>query len=153
MFYLSEIVKFAIEKEEQSQALYKKLAENAKCEKCKTFFEQLVKEEVKHEEFYSKMLETVADEQSPAVQEDDEYSAYMQEMIESARIAKTVEEIGADDMGAALDYAIAREKDSILFYTGMKNFVPAAAKEHIDVIIREEARHVAMLAHFNKNKC
>jgi rubrerythrin len=42
--------------------------------------------------------------------------------------------------------ALGAEKDSILFYLGMKDLVPAASgKDRIEEIIREEMRHVEIL--------
>ena len=42
--------------------------------------------------------------------------------------------------------AVEKEKDSIVFYHGLKEFVPAGAdKNKIDDIIKEEMRHIVML--------
>jgi rubrerythrin len=42
--------------------------------------------------------------------------------------------------------AIEKEKDSIVFYHGLKEFVPARAdKDKIDDIIKEEMRHIVIL--------
>ena len=42
--------------------------------------------------------------------------------------------------------AVEKEKDSIVFYHGLKEFVPAeAGKEKIDDIIKEEMRHIVTL--------
>jgi rubrerythrin len=42
--------------------------------------------------------------------------------------------------------AVEKEKDSIVFYHGLKEFVPAEAdKEKIDEIIKEEMRHIVTL--------
>jgi rubrerythrin len=46
-----------------------------------------------------------------------------------------------------LKYAIEAEKDSIIFYLGLKNFVPAGAgKDKVDEIIEEEMGHIAELS-------
>ena len=37
------------------------------------------------------------------------------------------------------------EKDSILFYVGLKNYTAVDVHEQIDAIIKEEARHIVML--------
>ena len=42
--------------------------------------------------------------------------------------------------------AIEKEKDSIVYYTGLKNFVPdRAGKDKIDEVIKEEMHHVRIL--------
>ncbi|MHC4556555.1 MAG: ferritin-like domain-containing protein [Planctomycetota bacterium] len=46
---------------------------------------------------------------------------------------------------------IEKEKDSIVFYNGLKDFVPAeAGKDKIDDIIKEEMRHIKILNRFQK---
>ena len=45
-----------------------------------------------------------------------------------------------------LKYAIEAEKNSIIFYLGLKNFVPAkAGKDKVEDIIKEEMDHIAEL--------
>jgi rubrerythrin len=45
-----------------------------------------------------------------------------------------------------LNYAIEAEKNSIIFYLGLKNFVPAkAGKDKVDEIIEEEMGHIVVL--------
>lgn len=46
-----------------------------------------------------------------------------------------------------LRYAVGLEKDSVVFYTGMKEVVPGTDnKQHIDRIIAEEMHHISELA-------
>lgn len=143
VFYLSEIVKFAVEKEIESEELYQKLHDKASKVEAKELFAFLVGEEKKHEALYRKMLESVASEQTPGVSENSEYFDYMQEMINAGRAAGTLAQY--DDLKKACEFAIAREKDSVLFYLGLKNFVQAQDKAKVDVIIAEEGHHIAML--------
>jgi len=151
LFYISEVIKFAIEKEQESFALYQKLAGVANNPDSKKLFETLMKEEKKHEEFYAHMLSTVAVEQTPTVKEDDEYLAYMQELIANSRKICTCSESDFSVTAKAVDCAMDRERDSIIFYTGLKGYVPNADQNKIDTIIREEARHLALLANFKKH--
>jgi rubrerythrin len=54
----------------------------------------------------------------------------------------------ADDstVGEVLIHAIDKERDSILFYVGMKEMVPESlGKAQINAIIREEMTHVTLL--------
>jgi rubrerythrin len=45
-----------------------------------------------------------------------------------------------------LKRAIQKEKDSIVYYTGLKDFIPGRAGKHkIDDIIEEEMRHIRIL--------
>jgi len=50
-----------------------------------------------------------------------------------------------------LQTAICLEKDSIVFYLGMKDLVPAkAGKDRIDKIIKEEMGHIRLLSGLRK---
>ena len=53
---------------------------------------------------------------------------------------------GRESETEILKSAIEKEKDSIVFYSGLKDFTPAEiAKEKIDEIIQEELRHIRIL--------
>lgn len=103
-------------------------------------------EEKKHEDFYSQMLHSTKIENSPGVREDDEYFLYMKELIESSRTAPAFTIANVEhNLKNAIDIAAARERDSIVFYVGLKNLVSSASHAAIDGIIKEEAKHLAKL--------
>ena len=58
-----------------------------------------------------------------------------------------VEELrGRQEKTDIIRRAVEKEKDSIVFYHGLKEFVPAGAdKNKIDDIIKEEMRHIVIL--------
>jgi rubrerythrin len=145
VFYLSELIKFAIEKEKQSEMFYQDLASNTNNVEAKKLFETLFKEEKKHEEFYRQMLSHISEEQTPGVSEDDEYLAYMRELISSSRSVKPYSVADMSNVDNALSYGIEREKDSVLFYVGLKSLVPAQSQHYVEMMIQEEAKHMALL--------
>jgi rubrerythrin len=54
---------------------------------------------------------------------------------------------GKESKVQVLKKAIEKEKDSIVYYTGLKDFVPVrAGRDRIDDIIREEMHHIAILS-------
>ncbi len=54
---------------------------------------------------------------------------------------------GKESITDVLKMAIAKEKDSIVYYTGLKGFVPAqAGNDKIDDVIKEEFRHIRILS-------
>jgi len=61
--------------------------------------------------------------------------------------SKPAEELrGRQNRTDVLRRAVEKEKDSIVFYHGLKEFVPAKAdKEKIDDIIKEEMKHIVIL--------
>lgn len=53
---------------------------------------------------------------------------------------------GKENRAEVIAKAIEKEKDSIVYYTGLKDFVPTrAGKDKIDDIIAEEMRHIRIL--------
>jgi rubrerythrin len=53
---------------------------------------------------------------------------------------------GRESKAEVIAKAIEKEKDSIVYYTGLKDFVPArAGKDKIDDVITEEMRHIRIL--------
>jgi len=60
---------------------------------------------------------------------------------------------GRQDKTDIIRRAVEKEKDSIVFYHGLKEFVPAGAdKNKIDDIIKEEMRHIVILDQSLKEK-
>ena len=54
---------------------------------------------------------------------------------------------GAETRAHVLRMAIGKEKDSVVYYTGLKEFVPAQGdKDKIDRIIKEEIHHIRILS-------
>jgi rubrerythrin len=150
IFYFSEIVKFAIEREIESFNLYKKLAENAKDSSIKQLFLTLMTEEKAHEAFYEEILSAVKMEQTPGVSEDTEYEEYVKEMIDSGRKTKQITEVEMQDVKLAVNFALERERDAVVFYTSIKNYLASAERKHVEVIIAEELRHMVMLTNLRK---
>jgi len=146
LFHLSEVLKFAIEKEKESKDLYEHLARDASTTGLKTFFTKLAQEETQHEKFYEKMM-SMTSKWSPS-QDSEEYDAYMRELIASSRTVPVLSDF--TNLKLVLDYAIAREKDSVLFYSGLVDYLSPADREGIYAIIREEVRHVAMLSEMRR---
>jgi len=57
----------------------------------------------------------------------------------------------ADSDIKALELAIGAEKDSILFYYGMKDIMPKRAQPTVNKIITEEKSHLRQLSELKKN--
>ena len=144
LLYINEIVNFAIERETESYALYKELSEKVVQDEAKNLFSVLMQEEQAHKTYYSTFLSTIEAKQSPGVSEDEEYAAYMRTLIDSRRTVKEPT-IALNNLTEVLDFAIAREKDAVLFYVGLENFVPDKDKSTVKTIIKEEGNHIVKL--------
>ena len=149
LLYITEVVNFAIERENESYALYKELAEKVDNADAKNLFLVLMEEEQAHKKFYATFLSTLEAKQTPGVSEDDEYAAYMRTLIESQRTVQAPK-IDLTNLADVLDFAIAREKDAVLFYVGLENFVPDDDKSTVNTIIKEESGHIVKLANLKQ---
>jgi rubrerythrin len=149
LLYINEVVNFAIEREQESYTLYKELSEKVESEEAQNLFRVLMQEEESHKAFYTSFLSTIETKQSPGVSEDDEYVAYMKTLIDSRRTVKEPT-IDLGNIGEVLDFAIAREKDAVLFYVGLENFVPDDDKSTVKTIIKEEGNHIVKLTNLKQ---
>lgn len=146
VFRIGELLDFAVEKEEESYALYKELAEKVEKKELEELFTELMNEERSHRESYASMLSAAEDQRSPGVKDDDEYGLYLKTLIEEQRRLSGSPPVRVDRIGEVLDYAIQREKDSVLFYVGLKDYVPKKDRETVETIIREEGRHIVKVS-------
>ena len=143
-FRANELLECAVQIEKNGEAFYRAAAGSVKDAKVKELFGMLADEEVKHAETYSDMLKSV-ETYEPKEVYPDEYFAYLKAyadehiFVKKEEVEKKASAVKSDV--AAIDMAIGAEKDSILYYLEMKNFVPAAEKPVIDKVIEEERRH------------
>lgn len=149
VFYINEILDFAIEREQESYDLYNALQEQVEDQKAKKVFETLKGEEQKHKDLYTKILSKVEHNRTPSVEGYDEYDEYMQTLIESRRTIRQA----PSDLSQILDvlnFAIEREKDAVLFYVGLENYVPEENRSTVKDIIKEEGSHIVKLSALKK---
>jgi rubrerythrin len=76
---------------------------------------------------------------------------YLQVMAEAhgseGKVSPAEKLTGQESMEKILSIAINAEKDSIAFYSGLKDFVSQkAGKEKVEAVIREELFHIAILS-------
>jgi rubrerythrin len=145
VFFISEILEFAIEKENESYTLYKNLGERLETEKAKKLCETLMEQELKHKEIYLDFLKKIETEEKALVRENHQYNLYMQEQIKKSRKKSVFKVEKTTTIQEIIDYGIEREKESILFYAGLKYYVSEADKKFVDEIITEESSHIVML--------
>lgn len=150
LFYINEIVTFAIEREQESYELYKELSEKIEEKDVKEVFKTLMEEEQKHKVYYSELLSGIEERRTPGTHADDEYDDYMRTLIDSQRTVKAPS-TGLDNIQEILDFSIAREKDAVLFYTGLENYVPEENTATVRDIIKEEAQHIVKLSKLKKS--
>ncbi len=148
VFYIKDILNFAVEREQESYVLYRELSEKVERQELKETFRTLMGEEKKHQELYSRLLSSVDQKQTPG-KGYESYNDYMKTLIEEQRSVKKPP-VDMNNIQEVLDFAIAREKDAVLFYAGLENYVPQDYQDSVKAIIMEEGSHIVKLSNMKK---
>lgn len=151
-FNLKQLLKFAISRERESQALYNALAKKAKNTSLKALFKKLANQEARHEKFYTLLMESRLSTTADLTSQENEYTVYMRNIMEEHAASFEITGEHIYSISQALDFAIAREKSSILFYSGLKNYIPSNARSTLNIIIEEEMKHAAILMNVKLKK-
>ena len=153
VFEASDIVEVAIRIEENGANFYKFAEQIAKQEEAKNLFAQLAEAEAAHKRIFEGIFASM-EKLSPPESYQGEYKAYLRNYVDNNIIfTKEVmdkELANVKDTISALDFAIKRELDSILYYHEIKNLVSAAQHKALEQIIEEERKHFSTLTEMKK---
>lgn len=150
-----DVLQFAIRVEENGEAFYRETASMLADDDMKELFIRLAGEEINHKKTFEGMLAQLTDYQPPETY-NGEYLTYLKSYIDGKAIFKDHPKIPemakVRDRDAALDFAIQREADSILFYEELKKFAGEKHAPVIDRIIAEERNHFVTLVAAKGNR-
>jgi rubrerythrin len=144
-----ELIEIAIGIEKNGAAYYETLVDCAQSTNIKAVYKELAEIERDHIVLFQEMLGSVADYQPPETYTD-EYRAYFEALVDS--LIFTDEKFAcslAKDMSSdeeAIQTALRVEKDSILFYTEMRDLVRHSDRDVVNEIIMKKKSHVIKLA-------
>jgi rubrerythrin len=145
-FTAKEIFEMAKQIERNGVAFYQKAAKSVSDAGEKEMLLDLARMEEDHEATFEKMeAELKERETAPTVFDpEDEGVQYLKSLADTRVFFE--KEIDLSSIKSILKSAITAEKDSIVFYLGMKELVPEKlGKERIDAIIKEEMSHIRLL--------
>ncbi|MEW6535352.1 MAG: ferritin family protein [Candidatus Auribacterota bacterium] len=151
----NEIFEIAIQIEKNGYLFYSRCAEKSADLEIKRLLNGLAQAEIRHEETFTAMKNNFIEksENLAPVDPDEEALAYLQSMASGyifnaeTDLAKTM--TGSETPKEILKFALGREKDSVVFYVGMKEMVPESlGRKHLDKIIQEEMNHVGVISKF-----
>ena len=154
IFAGSEIVELGIQIEKNGRDFYNALVEQLKNQKAKEAFKYLAGEEEKHIAVFQNILDSVH-KYEPPESYPGEYFAYMNALArdyvftqkdKGREIAKNVK--GDKE---AINLGIGFEKDSIIFYVGMKKVVPEYDHKIVDKLITQEQDHLRQLSELKES--
>jgi len=151
-FNAFEVFEIAEKIERNGARFYRRAAELFDADTAKMFLE-LANWETKHIEVFANMRKQLFEQSRElrTFKPDDRMLPDAQAMAGLAvfgiRPDPSDELTGKESKVDVLKKAIEKEKDSIVYYTGLKDFVPArAGKDKIDDIIKEEMHHISILS-------
>lgn len=152
-FNADEIYALAIQIEKNGAAFYRKAMEFITDDGSQKFLKGLAVMEDGHVEVFSRMRADLTEEDQKATTFDPEGQTGEYLKVMAGGYVFKVDEnpadrlTGKESMKDVLDIAIGLEKDSIVFYLGMKEMVSSqSGKGKVDAIIKEEMRHITMLS-------
>ncbi|MBA7512255.1 hypothetical protein ES705_04259 [subsurface metagenome] len=154
IFVGSEIVELGIQIEKNGRDFYNALVEQLKNQKAKETFKYLAGEEEKHIAVFQNILDSVH-KYEPPESYPGEYFAYMNALArdyvftqkdKGREIAKNVK--GDKE---AISLGIGFEKDSIIFYVGMKKVVPEYDHKIVDRLITQEQDHLRQMSELKES--
>jgi rubrerythrin len=151
-FNADEIFEMAEEIERNGAKFYREAARNASDGRTKKMLLDLAAMEDGHLKVFQQIRKDLkAQEKEQAVFDpDNEGMLYLQAMADShgteGKKSVLLKLTGRETIKEVLETAVVAEKDSVVYYTGLKELVPAgSAKDRVDTIIREEMGHLAIL--------
>jgi len=146
-FNAEEIFAMAEQIERNGSRFYKDAAASVSDPKSRELLLGLAGMEDEHEKTFQALRTqlTEKDRQSTVFDPDGEATLYLKALADTRVFFE--KEIDISSMVGILKAAIAAEKDSIVFYLGMREAVPAGlGKQRIDGIIKEEMHHIRILS-------
>jgi rubrerythrin len=112
-------------------------------------FMNLANMELTHERTFTALLDRIHDAEPSGWEE---AGNFLRAIVESefflGRGKSLPKAAQVKSVGKAVDFALGFEKETALFFVGIKGFVPKADRYLVDEIIAEEKRHIAYLSEF-----
>ena len=151
-FNADEVVEMAEQIERNGAKFYREVAARAADRKMKEMFLNLASMEDGHLRMFQEMRQGLSDQEKGGTtfDPDNEASLYLQAMADTKGFegmkSPTLKLTGKEPMEELFEIAIEAEKNSVLFYVGLKGMVAArAGRDKVEDIIREEVGHAAQL--------
>ncbi len=146
VFNADEIFEMALQIERNGEAFYRDSAAKIADPDAIRLLLRLADMEVDHQRIFQAMQSALsaADKKAMTFDPNHESGLYLASLADTKVFFE--KDIDTSDLEGIFKAALAAEKDSIAFYLGMKDLVPAGSgREKVEEIIREEMRHIRIL--------
>jgi rubrerythrin len=155
IFDMDEVFRFAVRIEENGEKFYRHAAVITEDETARYMFNHLADEEIRHKNVFTDMASKMKVECKDRPESyPGEYIEYLHNYLDNNIVfnKKAESEFASiQDTMDAINFAIDRETDSILYYSEIKQLVPKSGHALVDEIIAEERKHFLRLAEFKKD--
>jgi len=151
-FNADEVFEMAEVIERNGAKFYREAAAKAANREVKEMFLSMASMEDGHLRTFQDMRKTLTEDEKAETVYDpyNEAALYLQALADSKGFegmrSQTQKLTGKESVQELLEIAIGAEKNSVLYYVGVKDLVPhEAGRDKVEAIIREEVRHIADL--------
>ncbi len=145
-FNADEIFKMAEQIERNGGKFYRDAAKNVSDQSSKQLLSELATMEDEHEKTFAALRSELskAEKTQTTFDPEGETAQYLKVLADTRVFYK--KEIDLSSMKEILKAGLTAEKDSIVFYLGMKDLIPEKfGKNRIDGIIKEEMSHIKLI--------
>ncbi len=148
-FSPQDIFHIAVQVENNGVDLYRALEEKSQSKDSKKVWAYLKEQEQRHAKLFGEMLENIGDYVVYDMGQgkyDEYFKVIASEYIITQKLTekKEIKEFSSDI--EAVDFGIYIEKESILTYSALKDYMQPGKQQQIDKIIDEEKRHLIELS-------
>lgn len=143
----ADVIDLAIETEVRGERFYREAMARAGTPGARELFEYLADEELRHKAIFEELADkVVVTEVAPSILE--EALSYIESTVDMAffRDYSPLQKIpeGTTEVDL-LERALAFEKETLLFFTGLRDLVQPENEAIVDGVAREERRHIARI--------
>lgn len=149
-----DIFEVALQIEKHGERFYRHAVNLTNDPKVKDVFSFAADEEAKHRKLFEGMAAKVEADYKPPESYPGEYCNYVRAYADNLVFPEEKLEAQFNSIKTAEDaveFAIQKEIESILYYLEMKNFVPSSQREEVERIIEEERRHYLRLTDLKRS--
>lgn len=146
-FTADDVFEMAVQLERNGAKFYRDAAQHTDNPEHKRLLERLAEMEVEHEKTFMNLRSKLSEKEkvSTVFDPQNESVLYLRSLADTKVFFE--KKIDLSSMKSVLKAAITAEKDSIVFYLGMKDMVPEKyGKDKMDKIIKEEMGHIRLLS-------
>jgi rubrerythrin len=154
IFSARELINVAIVEEHTGANFYRALADATDSAPLRDFALDVAKMEDEHEEKFRGLLEKVGDYTPQGESYEDEYGTYMAYLLEGKVFPAGQDGVELarkqEDDAQAVSTAMELERNALLFYQEMLQFIPEVDRPLLDDIIAEERQHLIGFARYRQ---